>query len=104
MKKFFFFMKNAWIIDFGTPCDIINDDTDLYDVNKMNESVQGSSGSMSATKKGKLHMEVNQAERSVKSHTLWPMRYWAKAGANLFCLHAKPCKGIKSRVTGKTTL
>ena len=45
------FKKNIQIRDLGASCRITIDDIGLYDVTNINESVQGSSGSMTATKK-----------------------------------------------------
>ena len=47
-------MKNTWISNLGALCDITNYDTSLYDVTKINQLIQESSGHMTATKKGKL--------------------------------------------------
>ena len=53
-NTFFVFMKNTWIRDLGMSCHITNDNTGLYDIININESIQGSSGIMPAMKKGKL--------------------------------------------------
>ena len=59
---FYLFTKNMWIGDSGTLCHITNNDTGLYNVTKINKSIEGSVGSMSATKKGKLCMKVHQVD------------------------------------------
>ena len=56
--------------------------TDIYDIIQINESVQGSSDNISATKKGKLW-------KYVKTMVTWTMTYCTKAGANLFSLTCK---------------
>ena len=45
------FINNACIADLITSCHITNNDTSLLDVTVINKLVQGSSGSMHATKK-----------------------------------------------------
>ena len=51
---FFSFIKNTWLGDSDASCHIANNDTGLYDITNIDESIQGSSGIMPATKKGKL--------------------------------------------------
>ena len=51
---FFSFMKNTLIRDSGASCHISKNNTGLCDVTDINESIQGSSGIMPATKKCKL--------------------------------------------------
>ena len=58
MNTFFSFTKNTWIGDLGASCHITNDDTGLYNINDINELIQGSSSIMPATKKGKLQVKV----------------------------------------------
>ena len=50
-ETFFFLEKRRWIGDWGASCHITNNDTGLYNVTDINESVQGSSGSMFIIKK-----------------------------------------------------
>ena len=73
------------IRDFGTSCHITINDTSLYDITNIKELVQGSSGSMSATEKGKLHMKVRQVGGSEKSYILWPAKYSAKTSVTSSC-------------------
>ena len=51
---FYSFMKNIWIGDSGTSCHIMYNNTGLFDVINIDESIQGSFGNMPGTKKGKL--------------------------------------------------
>ena len=44
------------------------------------------SGSMLATKEGKLHMKVCVVDGCKKLHMSWPVKYCVKANANLFSL------------------
>ena len=53
---FYSFTRNTWIRDSGASCHITNDDTGIYDVTDINESIKGSSRIVPATKKGKLHV------------------------------------------------
>ena len=59
-ETFISFMKTTWIGDLGASRHNANNDTGLYNITNINELVQGSLGSMSITKKGKLHMKVHQ--------------------------------------------
>ena len=90
---FFSFTKNTWIGDSGVSCHIMNDDMGLFDVIDINESIQGSSGVMPAMKKGKLRVTIWQVDGTEQVHTLWPMKFCPKAGANLFSLMCKLSQG-----------
>ena len=59
---FFSFTKNTWIRDLGASCHITNNDTGLYDVTDINNSIQGSSSIMPAAKKGKLRVKACQVD------------------------------------------
>ena len=72
---FFLFTKNTWFGYSGASCHITNDDTDLYDITDINESIQGSSSIMPATKKGKLQVKVCQVDGTEQVHTLWPEKF-----------------------------
>ena len=94
-NKFFLFTKNTRIRDLGTSCHITNDDTGLYNIININESIQGSSGIMPAMTKGKLQVIVHQVNRTEQSHTLWPVKFCPMAGANLFSLTCELSWGNK---------
>ena len=53
-NKFFSFTKNTWIRHLGVSCHITNNDTGLYNITNIDKLIQGSTGIMLATKKGKL--------------------------------------------------
>ena len=89
------FTKNTWIGILGVSCHIINDDTMLYYVIIINESIQGGLGNMSASKRCKLHEKMREIDGNKKLHILWPLIYCAKAGANLFLLTCKLLQGGK---------
>ena len=56
--SFHSFTKNTWIGDSGASCHITNDEKGMFNVIEIQESIQGSSGTMPATKKGKLGVTV----------------------------------------------
>ena len=86
---FFSFTKNTWIRDSGASCHITNDNTGLYDITDIDKSIQGSSSIIPATKKGKLQVNVCQIYGTEQVHTLWPMKFCPKSGANIFSLTFK---------------
>ena len=94
-NTFFLFTKNTWIRDLGASCHITNDDTGLYDIINIIESIKGSSGIMPAMKKGKLQVMVCQVNGEEQSHTLWPVKFCPTAGANLFSLTCELSQGNK---------
>ena len=50
---------------------------------------------MLATKKGKLHISVYQVDGTEWVHTLWPMKFFPKEGANMFSLTCNLSQGNK---------
>ena len=56
--RFYSFTKNTWIRDSGASYHITNNDTGMYDITNINESIQGNSSIMPAMKKDKLHVNV----------------------------------------------
>ena len=89
MVTLFSFTKNTLIGDSGVSCHITNDKKGMYDIIDINKLIQGSSGIMPATKKGKLQVTVHQVNREEQVHTLWPAKFCPFAGANLFSLTCK---------------
>ena len=69
-NTFFLFMKITCIGDLGVSCHITNDDKGMYDIIDINESIQGSSGIMPTTEKGKLQVMVRQVNGDKQVHTL----------------------------------
>ena len=67
---FFNFTKSSWISYLATSYHITNNDAGMYDITEIDEPVQGSSSNMKVTKKGKLHLRVNQIDGSEIEHTL----------------------------------
>ena len=82
----FLFTKNTWIGDLGASCHITNNNTGLYDVTNIDESIQGSSRILPTMKKGKPWFKVHQVNGTEQVHILWPVKFFPKAGANLFYL------------------
>ena len=48
--SFHLLTKNTWIGNSGATCHITNDENGMYDITEINESIQGNSGIMPATK------------------------------------------------------
>ena len=90
---FFLFTKNTWIGDSGASCQIMNNNTNPFDIINIIKLIQGSSRNMPAAKKGKHHVNIQQVEGTEWVHTLWPMKFCPKAGVNLFSLTRKLLQG-----------
>ena len=97
-ETIFSLLENMWIGDWGILYNITNDATDLYNVTNFDKLMNGSLGSMSATKK------VCQVDSSEKLQVTLPMKYCTKAGVKLFLLTFKLVQGSKVRATVKTIL
>ena len=81
---FYLFTKSTWIGDSGALYHITNNVTGLFDITDIDELIQGSSRNMPAMKKGKLWVKLQQVNGTEQVHTLWPLTFCCKAGANLF--------------------
>ena len=79
----------------------MNNDTGLYDVTKINKLAQGSPDNLFAMKEGKFCMKVHQVDGSEWVHNPCPMKYCAKAGANLYSLICKLLQGNKMKIDHK---
>ena len=75
----------------------------LLHVTKVNKLVQGSLGSMQATKKEKLHVHICQVDGTEWAHTLWPIKFCLNAAVNLFPLTCKLSQG-KIKIDHKTNV
>ena len=91
----FLFTKNTWIRDSGASCCITNDDTVIYDVTNINESIQQNSGIMPAMKKCKLWVKVCQVNGTEQVHTLWPMKFFPQSRCKFFLWLANSCREKK---------
>ena len=93
--SFHLFTKNTWIGDSSASCHITNDKKGMFDVIEIDKLIQGSSGTIPSTKKGKLRVIVWQVNGQEQVHTLWPVKFCPLAGANLFSLTCKLLQGNK---------
>ena len=91
----FLFTKKSWSRDSYASCHIINNNTGLYDITDINESIQGSSHIMPAMKEGKLLVKARQDDMTQWANTLWPVKFCPKIGSNLFSLTCKLSQGNK---------
>ena len=92
----------GWWFWHFVPC--TSNDTGLYNTTEINELVQGSADNMSTTKKGKHCMKVCQADFTEQIYALWPMKYCAKADANLCSLTCKLLQGNKIKSNHKSSI
>ena len=90
-----FFTKNIWIGDSGALCHITNDNTGLFDTIDINESIQGISRNVLATKTGKLHIKILQVDYAEQLHTLRPLKFSPRASVNMFFLTCELTQGKK---------
>ena len=67
----------------------------MFNVIKIRESIQGSSGTMPATKKGQLRVTMHQVNGQELVHTLWHVKFCPSAGVNLFSLTCELLHGNK---------
>ena len=96
---FYSFTKNAGSGDSGALHQITNDNTCLFDIININKLIEGSSRNMPATQKGKLCINIQQVDGTEWVHTIWPVKFCPRAGANLFSLHVNSCREIRFQVT-----
>ena len=75
-NTFHLFNKNTWIGNSCASCHMTNNESGMYDVIKIDKSIQGSSGIMPTTKKGKLCMRVCQVNGQEQVHILWPEKFF----------------------------
>ena len=94
---FYLLMKNTLIGDSGASHHITKDNTSLFDVINIHNSIQGSFRNMSAMKKGKLCINIQQIDGTKWVCTLCSVKFCAKVGANLFSLKSR------FQVTNRTT-
>ena len=92
-KTFHMSTNKTWIGDSCTSCHITKNETSLLEITNTNKFVQRSSGSMSATKKGQLHVNVHKVNGIEEVHILWPIKWCPKTGTNLFFLTCKLLQG-----------
>ena len=56
------FTKNTWIGDSGAICHITNNDSSMYDIVCINETISGVSGEVQAMKIGKIQALIKQVD------------------------------------------
>ena len=89
------FNKNSWIGDTGASCFITYDDTNMYDVTKINEKIVGISGNVTATKMGKILGHVKQVDGTESIVEMYPVKYCPRATKKLFSITAFLSTGSK---------
>lgn len=89
------FTKNTWIGDSGASCHITNNDSKMYDVKNIDETVSGVSGGIQATKIGKVNVQVKQVNGATVNTTLSQVKYCPEATENLFSITSELSNGCK---------
>ena len=79
--------KNTWIGDSGVSWHITN--------NEIDGPVQGSKGDINTANKGKPCLKVKQIDGSKIEYTLWPVKYYEIAIANLFSVTCELFQELK---------
>ena len=79
----------------GLLCYITNNDTSMYNVTDIDESMQGSPSTMPAIKKGKQHVDVWQLDGTKCVYTLLPVKCCPRAGASQFSQMCELLQGNK---------
>ena len=74
-ESLFTFTKDTWVADSETSSHIANDDSGLEKVKILSDLIYSNMGTMTAMKKGKKKVHVNQTESSVKEITLYLVKY-----------------------------
>ena len=82
------FTKNTWIRDSGAMCHFTNNNSSMYDVVHIAETISGVSGEVQATKIGKIQALIKQVDGTSTQVTLYPIKYCPKAVENLFSIIA----------------
>ena len=103
-ETFNLFTESMLIEDSCAICYITNGNTNLFNVTKIYELVQGSVGSILCSKKGKFHINLCQVDGNEWVHTLWPMKFFPKAFANLFFVTCKFSQGNKIKSDDKNNI
>ena len=78
VDTFYSFTKNIWIGDSHASCHITYDDTSKYVITNIDESIHGSMDIMPTNP----HVNVWQVDGTEWVHTLCPMKFCLKVGAN----------------------
>ena len=89
------FTKNTWVGDTGASCDMCHDDTMLFDVTDISEPIQGFSGVMTATKKGKMRCLARQVDGSTTELLRTNVKFCPNSSVNLFSMTESMSQGSK---------
>ena len=90
------FTESTWYGDSGASCHITNDDTDMYDVEEINELIGGiGPDAIVATKKGKKKCMIKQVDGTNIERILYPCKYCKDASDNLYSIMSEQSKGAK---------
>ena len=66
--------KCIWIGDTGASCHFKNEEEGLYDVEEIKDEIQIGKGSMIATKKGKLKVNIKQPDGTTVCGVMSPVK------------------------------
>ena len=81
--------------DSGSSCHIRNTTEGMFDVEDINNQIGGVGNNIHATRKGKLKVEVVQADGSSSTRILNPVKYSKDAQENLLSITAEMTAGAK---------
>ena len=81
--------------DSGSSCHIRNTTEGMFGVKDINDQIGGVGNNIRATRKGKLKVEVVQAEGSSLTRILSPVKYSKDAQENLLSITAEMTVGAK---------
>ena len=87
----FFHSQGIHGLETGASFHIINDDSGLFNIINVNESIQLCI--YASNKNDNVCVNIQQVDGTEWIHTLWPMKFCPKKSANLFSLICKPLKG-----------
>ena len=93
-EKYPSFTDDTMFGDSCASCHLRNDDTDMYDIENINEMIGGIGGNVQLTKKGKLRCLVKQVDGTSTEKVL-TVKYGEKAGENLFSITKELSYGAK---------
>ena len=96
-------MENMWIGDTGASCHMTNDDTNMYDVQTINETIETAGEPSRATKIGKLDLMMYQGLQKI-TITLEKVKYIPRSSYKLFSITAAIGKGCQLRSEGSTLI
>ncbi len=80
------FNKNSWIGDTGASYFITYNNTNMYNVKKINKQIVGILGNMMATKLEKILGWVKQVDSTKTSVEMYPGKYCPRVMENLFSI------------------